>query len=221
VRGLSRITYQPRSHLHSTTPLRNMDVLGSLCQVCYGLAIDCSYCSATGLQPTGNPWDLGDCRVDSCSGAPDNSSHPLVGDYASPEGHAERLLQLGYEEDSEFYGASLELSSDKPSNLVTLEQKDKIPAYRRHTKSKAQVKLLKDWFAANPNPTGPQLSEYAKLASLEKDQVRNWFVNQRRPSRNPLSKKTSKAEFKRKTSSKGHPKQCKWVLFYLYPQMQY
>jgi hypothetical protein len=198
-----------------------MDALSSLCEACYGLAIDCSHCNATGLQPTGNPWDIGDCRVDARSPGPDNNPHPLIEDYASSEGNAERLFRLAYEKTSEFHGAALELSSDKPSNLVPLEQKDEIPAFRRHTKSKTQVKLLKDWFAANPNPTGPQFSEYAKLASLEKDQVRNWFVNRRRPSRNPLSKKSRKAEFKRKTSSKGHPKQCKWVLFCLYLQIQY
>jgi hypothetical protein len=160
-----------------------MDMLGSQCEACYGLAIDCSQCNGTGLQPIVNPQDLGGCG-------------PMA------------LLREQYEEDSEFYGDALGLSSDKPSTLMSLEQKDEIPAYRRHTKSKAQVKLLKDWFATNPNPTGPQLSEYAKVASLEKDQVRNWFVNQRRPSRNSLSKKTSKARFKWKSSSKEYPKLC-------------
>jgi hypothetical protein len=145
----------------------------------------------------------------------------LIEDYASPEEHAESLFQLGYEETLESHGATLDLSSKKPSNPVPLVREDEIQAYRHHTKSKAQVKLLKDWFAANPNPTGPQLSEYAKLVSLEKDQVRNWVVNRRRLSRNLLSKKSSRAEFKRKTSSKGHPKQCKWVLFCLYLQIQY
>jgi hypothetical protein len=70
-----------------------------------------------------------------------------------------------------------------------LEQSEEIPAYRRHTKSKAQVKLLREWFGINPNPTGPQLSEYAKLANLGRDQVRNWFINQRRRSRRPKSEK--------------------------------
>lgn len=186
-------------------------MLGSLCEACYGLAIDCSHCNDSGLQPTVDKLEFGDCLV-----GPNNSPHPLVEDYASPEGHAERPLHFGYEGVLDSYGAGPELSSDKSSNLVTLEQKGEIPAYRRHTKSKEQVKLLKDWFAGNPNPTGPQLSEYAKLASLEKDQVRNWFVNQRRPSRNPLSKKAHKVGFKRKISSKGQPKQCKLVLLYIF-----
>jgi len=199
----------------------DMEILGSLCEVCYGLTIDCFHCNDTGLQPTVHPRDVGDCPVDSRSLWLDTSPNSSIEDYASLEGHAENLFQDGEKEASEFYGAAVELSSEKPSNLVAMQPKDEIPAYRRHTKSKAQVKLLKDWFTANPNPTGPQLSEYAKLASLEKDQVRNWFVNQRRPSRNPLSKKTSKAEFKRKTSSKGQPKQCAWVLCCLYLQIKY
>ena len=184
-----------------------MNVFGGLCETCYGLAIDCSHCNVTGRQPKVNPGDLGDWRAISRSRGPDNLPNSLAADSIGSEGQAKHMFQPEREEFSDLIGADLELSSKNPSASVTLEQKDQIPPYRRHTKSKAQVKLLKDWFSVNPNPTGPQLSEYAKLASLEKDQVRNWFVNQRRPSRNHKSKKTSKGEFRHKASGKKQPKQ--------------
>jgi hypothetical protein len=47
---------------------------------------------------------------------------------------------------------------------------------------------LNYWFEIDPNPSGQQLAAYARSSGLEKDQVRNWFVNQRRPSRRPRNK---------------------------------
>ena len=182
----------------ASAPPRSMEILDSLCEHCYGLAMDCLYCSNVGTQRRVNSWDP--IHVPHL----ESLSHYYADSFTSTGGWLDHLAlapSLPQTDRAKYSQLSSTLSpiiADRSSKGVSCDelttqvpevgQGEQIPAYRRHTKSKAQVKRLREWFGVNPTPTGPQLFEYAKLVGLEKDQVRNWFVNQRRPSRRPRSK---------------------------------
>lgn len=57
-----------------------------------------------------------------------------------------------------------------------------VPERRRRNLRPKATKVLSDWYAANqaqPYPTDEQKRELAKAASVEVDQVSNWFSNRR------------------------------------------
>ncbi|CZR52548.1 uncharacterized protein PAC_02425 [Phialocephala subalpina] len=181
------------------SPPPNMEALDSMCEHCYGLATDCLNCASTANSHSAinawDPWQYSDLEslphyLGEELSIPDVKQDSSPEQYLDPLKRSQKLFQPSPTHSSQQFATrgSEELSCDDYSNSVTLEQSQEIPAYRRHKKSKAQVDLLKGWFETNPTPTGPQLAEYAKVAGLEKDQVRNWFVNQRRPGRRSKSK---------------------------------
>jgi hypothetical protein len=146
--------------------------LGSdICDVCLSLEINCIYCGGGEM--------LFDLAFDNMNHAP----------FVPPYFHEDSPLRYeGFSDATDHPQIKLhEVEGNvlkQPIEHLQIQEKEKpgIQFYRRHTKTKAQTKLLNDWFNLNPKPTNPQLYEYAKLSGLEKDQVRNWFVNRRRPS---------------------------------------
>lgn len=172
-------------------PPSSIDALDSLCEHCYGLTMDCLHCKSAGDAHSEHnmwdPWQYSDLE---------SSPHDLAESFV-PGHQQDSSIEPNYDDFFKGFGQSSytnapqqfatqgsgDLSCDESSKPMVLSQSQDVPAYRRHKKSQAQVELLKGWFETNPTPTGPQLSEYAKVAGLEKDQVRNWFVNQRRPGR--------------------------------------
>ncbi|KAF8852933.1 hypothetical protein BDZ45DRAFT_694700 [Acephala macrosclerotiorum] len=189
----------PSQMAASCDPPPSMDAFDSLCEHCYGLAMDCLHCNLTGSAHSENnmwdPWQYSDlessphCLADGLSIQADKQDQKTGSNsqYAKPSQWLHQPSSSNPFQQFAIRGSE-EALCDEPAKAVISEQNQEIPAYRRHKKSKAQIDLLKGWFETNPTPTGPQLSEYAKLSGLEKDQVRNWFVNQRRPGRGLKSK---------------------------------
>lgn len=143
--------------------------LGSdICHVCFGFTIDCQVCGGSGLnQSLLYLWDdPQQFAQEALTAQPDGTELTSIED--------NHIQQPGY---SESRGDSYE----GPNHLPVIQ-------CRRHTKSKAQIELLNYWFEIDPSPSGQQLAAYARSSGLEKDQVRNWFINQRRPSRRHKNK---------------------------------
>jgi hypothetical protein len=187
-----------------------MNPLALSCEQCFGLMTDCAFCgSAAGeAQSSTMIWELDPNLAD--------VNQLLIEDHDSGSYAVKTTC------------AKLSLSSDPVSTsttsilsglLAATEQelppvREEVPSYRRHTKSKAQIKLLNEWFHQNPGPTSSQLSEYARLSGLEKDQVRNWFVNQRR--RRPKNKSpVCKSNSGKKTPAKPDCESIFMTLFYI------